>query len=101
MREAVIVEAVRTPCGRRKGALSGIRPDDLAGLVLKELVRKANIDPGIVEDVIMGCVTQSGEQSMCIARQSLLVAGFPVEVPGLTASAAPVSRLFTLRPRLL
>lgn len=84
MREVVIVEAVRTPVGRRGAALSGIRPDDLAGMVLKELVQRAKIDPGLVEDVIMGCVSQVGEQSQCIGRQAALIAGFPLEVPGVT-----------------
>ncbi|SDN95446.1 acetyl-CoA acetyltransferases [Paenibacillus sp. yr247] len=84
MREVVIVEAVRTPLGRRGGALSGIRPDDLAAEVLKGLVTKAGIEPGIIDDVIMGCVTQSGEQAGDIARVAALLADFPIEVPGIT-----------------
>jgi acetyl-CoA acyltransferase len=68
MREAVIIEAVRTPIGRRNGALSGIRPDDLAAMVLKEVVRRAGIPPEMVEDVLMGCVTQTGEQARDIGR---------------------------------
>ena len=84
MREAVIVEAVRTPVGRRGGMLSGIRSEDLAGLVLKELVKRAGIDPGLVEDVIMGCVSQVGEQSMCIGREAALIADYPMHVPGTT-----------------
>lgn len=82
MREAVIVEAVRTPVGRRGGMLSGIRSEDLAGMVLKELVRRAGIDPALVEDVIMGCVTQVGEQAWCIGREAALIADFPLHVPG-------------------
>ncbi|HHY60059.1 MAG TPA: thiolase family protein [Clostridia bacterium] len=82
MREAVIVEAVRTPIGRRNGALSGIRPEDLAALVLKEVVRRAGIEPHLVEDVIMGCVTQAGEQGFCLGRVAALIADFPVQVPG-------------------
>lgn len=84
MREVVIVEGVRTPVGRRNGVLKDIRPDDLAGLTLKELVNRAGIDPAIVEDVILGCVTQSGEQAGDIARVAALIAGFPIEVPGTT-----------------
>jgi acetyl-CoA acyltransferase len=84
MREAVIIEAVRTPIGRRNGALSGIRPDDLAAMVLKEVVRRAGIPPELVEDVLMGCVTQTGEQARDIGRLAALIAGFPVEVPGVT-----------------
>ncbi|MGG3468295.1 thiolase family protein [Neobacillus pocheonensis] len=84
MREVVIVEGVRTPVGRRNGLLKDIRPDDLAGLTLKELVNRAGIDPAIIEDVILGCVTQSGEQAGDIARVAALIAGFPIEVPGTT-----------------
>ncbi|MCL4516602.1 MAG: steroid 3-ketoacyl-CoA thiolase, partial [Firmicutes bacterium] len=84
MREAVIVEAVRTPVGRRGGMLSGIRSEDLAGMVLKELVRRAGIDPALVEDVIMGCVSQVGEQAWCIGREAALIADFPPQVPGVS-----------------
>ncbi|WP_339145570.1 MULTISPECIES: thiolase family protein [unclassified Sutcliffiella] len=84
MREVVIVEGVRTPVGRRKGLLKDYRPDDLAGEVLKELVKRAGIEAGLVEDVILGCVTQSGEQAGDIARVAALIAGFPIEVPGTT-----------------
>lgn len=84
MREVVIVEGVRTPVGRRNGILKDIRPDDLAALTLKELVNRAGIDPAIVDDVILGCVSQSGEQAGDIARVAALTAGFPIEVPGTT-----------------
>lgn len=84
MREAVIVAAVRTPVGRRKGALSDVRPDDLAADVLQEAVKRAGIDKSIVDDVILGCVSQTQEQSMNIARVAALMAGFPIEVPGVT-----------------
>lgn len=84
MREAVIVEAVRTPVGRRKGSLANIRPDDLAALTLAEVVKRAGIEPGIVEDVIMGCVSQVGEQSMCVGRQAVLMAGLPAHIPSVT-----------------
>ena len=84
MREVVVIEAVRTPVGRRNGVLSGIRPDDLAAKVLKEVVRRAGISPEIIEDVIMGCVSQVGEQSTDIARVAALLADYPIEVPGTT-----------------
>ncbi|HUW64139.1 MAG TPA: thiolase family protein [Spirochaetia bacterium] len=84
MREAIIVAAIRTPVGRRGGSLSGIRAEDLAGMVIKELVTRAGCDPALVEDVIMGCVSQVGEQAMCIGREAALIADFPVHVPGLS-----------------
>jgi acetyl-CoA acetyltransferase family protein len=84
MTEAVIVEAVRTAIGRRGGKLSPVRPDDLLALTLRELVTRAGVDPAEVDDVIAGCVTQTGEQGMNIARASALIAGFPIEVPGTT-----------------
>ncbi|MEH7095446.1 thiolase family protein [Neobacillus vireti] len=84
MREVVIIEGVRTPVGRRNGVLKDIRPDDLAGLTLKELINRAGINPSIIDDVILGCVTQAGEQAGDIARVAALMAGFPIEVPGTT-----------------
>ncbi|MCM3669144.1 thiolase family protein [Mesobacillus maritimus] len=84
MREVVIVEAVRTPVGRRNGLLRDIRPDVLAAEVLKELVRRTGIEAGLVDDVILGCVSQAGEQAGDIARVAALTAGFPIEVPGTT-----------------
>ena len=84
MSKAVIVEAVRTAIGRRNGKLSPVRPDDLLALTLRELVTRAGVDPVEVDDVIAGCVTQTGEQGMNIARAAALIAGFPVEVPGTT-----------------
>ncbi len=84
MRDVVIVEAVRTPVGRRNGLLKDIRPDVLAAEVLAELVHRAGIDAGLVDDVILGCVSQAGEQAGDIARVAALTAGFPIEVPGTT-----------------
>lgn len=84
MREAVIVEGLRTAVGRRNGGLKDIRPDDLAAIVIKELVDRTGLDPHLIEDVILGCVTQSGEQAGDIARVSALIAGLPIEVPGTT-----------------
>jgi acetyl-CoA acyltransferase len=84
MPEAFIVDAVRTPVGKRNGVLSKVRADDLLAIALKELVARAKVDPASVEDVIAGCVTQVGEQSMNVAREAALIAGFPNEVPGTT-----------------
>jgi acetyl-CoA acetyltransferase family protein len=86
MTEAVIVGAVRTAIGRNGGKLSPVRPDDLLALTLRELVTRAGVDPAQVDDVIAGCVTQTGEQGMNIARASALIAGFPIEVPGTTVN---------------
>ncbi|UCZ53114.1 thiolase family protein [Bacillus shivajii] len=84
MRETVIVEAVRTPIGRRKGKLSGIRPDELLAETLKGLANRGNLDSALIEDVIAGCVTQAGEQAPDIARTAALMAGYPETVPGVT-----------------
>ena len=84
MREVVIVEAVRTPIGRRNGKLKDIDPVVLGSLVLKEIVKRAGISPDQVEDVVFGCVSQAGEQSLNIARSAWLTAGFPVTTPATT-----------------
>lgn len=84
MREAVIVEAVRTPVGRRNGKLKDWHPADLLGHTLNALVERAGIDPEIVDDVVAGCVSQTGEQGLNIARNGALAAGFPETVPGTT-----------------
>ncbi len=84
MEDAVILSAVRTPIGRYAGSLKDVRPDDLAALVIGEAVRRANIDPASVEDVILGCANQSGEDNRDVARMALLLAGLPVEVAGQT-----------------
>ena len=84
MRDAVIVEAVRTPVGKRNGGLSGIHPTDLSAHVLQSLVARAGLDPVHVDDVIWGCVSQVGEQTYDIARNAVLGAGWPESVPGTT-----------------
>lgn len=84
MTKAVIVDALRTPIGKRGGQLSDIHAVDLASLTLEGLIERNGLDPALVEDVIFGCVTQSGEQSYNIARNAALAAGFPEEVPGTT-----------------
>ena len=84
MREAVIVDAVRTPLGRRDGALKGWHPVDLLGHVLGALVKRSKLDPALVDDVVAGCVGQAGEQAFNVARNAVLAAGFPESVPGTT-----------------
>ena len=86
LREAWIVEAVRTPVGRYGGALAGVRPDDLAATVLEAVVARSGIDPSIIDDVILGCANQAGEDNRNIARMALLIAGLPVEVAGQTVN---------------
>ncbi|HEX9833784.1 MAG TPA: thiolase family protein [Mycobacterium sp.] len=83
-RDAVIVDAVRTPIGKRNGVLSGIHPVDLSAHVLNALVERTGVDPAVVEDVIWGCGSQVGEQSMDIARTAVLAAGWPEHIPGVT-----------------
>jgi acetyl-CoA acyltransferase len=82
MRDAVIVGAVRTPVGRRKGGLAGVHPVDLSGHVLRALATRTGFDPVDVDDVIWGCVSQVGEQSWNIGRSAVLAAGWPESVPG-------------------
>lgn len=84
MAEAYIVAAVRTAGGRRNGRLAGWHPTDLGGLVIRALLERAHADPALIEDVIMGCVTQAGEQSSNVARWSALAAGLPESVPGVS-----------------
>src|SRR3954469_4866026 len=82
LREAVIVDAVRSPIGKRNGALAATRPDDLASHVLRALVERSGVDPSAIEDVVMGCVTQIGEQGYNIGRIASMIAGFPESVSG-------------------
>jgi acetyl-CoA acyltransferase len=84
MRNAVIVDAVRTPSGRRNGVYKDIHPADLASLPLRALIERNELDPARIDDVILGCVMQTGEQGVNIARNAVLAAGFPEEVPGTT-----------------
>ena len=81
MPEAYIVESLRTAGGRRKGALSGVHPADLGGLVLDALVERSGIDPAAIDDVIVGCVSQVGEQSFHIARNMVMASSLPDSVP--------------------
>ncbi|NQF15223.1 acetyl-CoA C-acyltransferase [Brevibacillus sp. HB1.3] len=82
----VIIDAVRTPIGRIGGALKDVRPDDLGALVIQKLLERNSIDPKTIDDVIMGCANQAGEDNRNVARMSLLLAGLPVEVPGVTVN---------------
>ena len=82
--DVVILGAVRTPIGKRGGALSTVRPDELAAHVLRAVVTRAGLDPTQVDDVIVGCVAQTGEQGANVGRQAVLEAGFPIEVPAVT-----------------
>jgi acetyl-CoA acyltransferase len=84
MRDAVIVECVRTPTGRRNGGLAGIQPADLSAHVLQALVQRSGVDPALIDDVIWGCVGQAAEQSGDIARSAVLAADWPESVPGTT-----------------
>ena len=86
MEEAVILSAVRTPIGRYGGSLKDVRPDDLAALVIAEAVRRAHIDADSIEDVILGCANQAGEDNRNVARMALLLAGLPIEVAGQTVN---------------
>lgn len=85
MTEAFICDAIRTPIGRYGGVLSGVRPDDLGAIVLRELLkRNPGIDPAAIGDVILGCANQAGEDNRDVARMSALLAGLPIDVPGAT-----------------
>ena len=84
MREAVIVDAVRTPVGKFGGALKDVRPDDLAALCITELVQRNKLDPGLIEDVVLGCTNQAGEDNRNVARMAALLAGLPHSVAGHT-----------------
>jgi 3-oxoadipyl-CoA thiolase len=86
IREAWIVASLRTPFGRYGGALASVRPDDLAAAVIRALVERSGIDPALIEDVILGCANQAGEDNRNVARMAALLAGLPVEVGGLTVN---------------
>ena len=86
MKEVVIVDAVRSPIGKHNGALSSVRPDDMLAEVLKALIERTGLDPALVEDVYAGCGNQAGEDNRDVARMSVLLAGFPKEVSGITVN---------------
>ena len=97
MPTAVIVDAVRTAGGKRNGALSGWHPADLAAEVLKSLVERNDLDPALIDDVIMGCVMQAGAQALNIGRNAVLGAGFPETVPATTIDIGSRSAWPSLR----
>src|SRR5258705_802192 len=86
VREAFVVEALRTPVGKHGGSLAGVRPDDLAAIPIKAVVERAGVDPSSIDDVILGCANQAGEDNRNVARMALLLAGLPVGVPGVTVN---------------
>ena len=86
MSSPVILSAVRTPIGRVGGALAGVRPDDLAALVMREAVARADVEPAAIEDVYFGCANQAGEDNRNVARMGALLAGLPDSVAGVTVN---------------
>ncbi len=92
-RRAAIVAAVRTPIGRYGGALSSIRPDDLAAIAIKEAVAKSGVDPNTIDDVYLGAANQAGEDNRNVARMAALLAGLPQSVPGSTVNRLCASGL--------
>ena len=86
MTDAFITTALRTPVGKHGGALAGVRPDDLAAVPIKAVVERSGIDPATIDDVILGCANQAGEDNRNVARMALLLAGLPIEVPGQTVN---------------
>jgi acetyl-CoA C-acetyltransferase len=86
MKEVVIVTAVRTPIGRHAGVLSAVRPDDMAALVIKEVIKRAGIDPDEIEEVYFGCANQAGEDNRNVARMATLLAGLPQSVAAVTVN---------------
>lgn len=93
MTNAVIVDAVRTPVGALGGSLASVRPDDMAALVIREIVERSNLDPVLVEEVFLGCANQAGEDNRNVARMAALLAGLPVEVAGVTVNRLCASGL--------
>lgn len=93
MRRAVVVDAVRTPVGRYGGGLSSVRPDDLAAMVIRELIKRTGIDPALVDDVYFGDANQAGESNRNVARMAALLAGLPESVPGSTVNRLCASSL--------
>ena len=93
MTRAVVLAAVRTPVGRYGGALSGVRPDDLAAIAIRAAVDRAGVDPAAVDDVYMGCANQAGEDNRNVARMAVLLAGLPDSVPGVTVNRLCASGL--------
>jgi 3-oxoadipyl-CoA thiolase len=96
MEEVYVIDALRTPIGALGGVLSSLRPDDMAALVLKEIVNRNDIDPQEVDDVYFGCANQAGEDNRNVARMASLLAGFPERVPGITLNRLCASGLSSI-----
>ena len=96
MTDAVIIDAIRTPIGALGGSLASVRPDDLAALVIKEIVRRNQLDPALVEEVVFGCANQAGEDNRNVARMAALLAGLPVDVAGVTVNRLCASGLHAI-----
>ena len=93
MSEAVIIDAIRTPIGALGGALSAVRPDDMAALIIRSLVERSALNPALIDEVYLGCANQAGEDNRNIARMAALLAGLPVEVPAVTVNRLCASSL--------
>ena len=93
MTDAVIIDAIRTPIGALGGSLAAVRPDDLAALMIKEIIQRNQLDPALVEEVVFGCANQAGEDNRNVARMAGLLAGLPVEVAGVTVNRLCASGL--------
>ncbi len=98
MEDAVILSGIRTPIGRYGGSLKDVRPDDLAALVIAEAIKRARVEPDSIEDVILGCANQAGEDNRNVARMALLLAGLPITVAGQTVNRLCGSGLGGLQP---
>lgn len=93
MRDVFLCSPLRTPVGKYGGALSTVRPDDMAALVVRAIVERNGLDPAAVDDVIIGCANQAGEDNRNVARMAVLLAGFPYTVPGVTVNRLCASSL--------
>src|SRR2546426_10602868 len=81
---AFIIDACRTPRGRRGGGLAGVHPIDLCSVPMHAIVARTGVDPARIDDAIIGCVTETGEQGACVSRAAVLAAGWPIEIPGVS-----------------
>ena len=100
MTDVVIVDAIRTPIGALGGILASVRPDDMAALVIKEIIQRNKLDPALVEEVFFGCANQAGEDNRNIARMAALLAGLPVDVAGVTVNRLCASGLAGVKGNL-
>src|SRR4030043_2423787 len=96
LKNAVIVDGIRTPLGKYGGILSKVRADDMVAILLQEIAKRNNIDYAEIEDVMIGCANQAGEDSRNVARMAIIIAGFPFEVPGQTVNGLCASAMQTI-----